>query len=138
MTSIQFAKTDPETLIGAVTTSGVPRYVVAGGSGTLFAPGTTTRLMDTPNFPADFAVPAAAAAPFFDRLRQETALDWTYLSPPPGFAPGPPTGNFRVGLDEVLVGPDGTASIAYGDYVIALADEIERPQHRGRRFTVGY
>jgi putative NADH-flavin reductase len=138
VTSIQFAKTDPDVLIEAVKASGVPRYVVAGGSGTLLAPGTNTRLMDTRTFPANFAAPAAAAARFFDRLQRETELNWTYLSPPPGFAPGPATGHFRLGLDEVLVGPDGTASISYGDYAIALADEIERPQHAGRRFTVGY
>ena len=138
VTSIQFAKTDPDVLIEEVKASGVPRYVVAGGSGTLLAQGTNTRLMDTPTFPANFAAPAAAAARFFDRLQRETELTWTYLSPPPGFAPGPATGRFRLGLDEVLVAPDGTASISYGDYAIALADEIERPQHLGRRFTVGY
>ena len=57
VTSIQFAKTDPDVLIEAVKASGVPRYVVAGGSGTLLAPGTNTRLMDTPTFPANFAAP---------------------------------------------------------------------------------
>jgi len=138
VTSIQFAKTDPETIIGAVKASGVGRYVVAGGSGTLHAPGTTTRLMDTPTFPANFAAPAAAAARFFDRLLLETELDWAYLSPPPGFTPGPATGTFRLGLDEVLVGPDGTAGISYGDYAVAMVDEIEDPKHHGRRFTVGY
>jgi len=138
VTSIQFAKTDPETLIEAVKASAVPRYVVAGGSGTLHAPGTTTRLMDSPTFPANFAAPAAAAARFFDRLLLETELDWAYLSPPPGFAPGPATGTFRLGLDEMLVGPDGTATVSYGDYAIAMADEIERPKHHRRRFTIGY
>ena len=138
VTSIQFAKTDPATLIEAVKASGVGRYVVAGGSGTLYAPGTTTRLMDTPTFPANFALPAAAAARFFDRLLLETELDWAYLSPPPAFAPGPATGTFRLGLDEVLVGVDGTASVSYGDYAIAMADEIEQPKHHARRFTIGY
>lgn len=138
VTSIQFAKIDPDVVIDAVKASGVPRYVVAGGSGTLLAPGTDTRLMDMADFPASFAGPAAVAARFFDRLRAETELDWTYLSPPPGFGPGPPTGSFRLGLDEVLRAPDGTASISYGDYAIAMADEIERPRHVRRRFTVGY
>lgn len=138
VTSIQFAKTDPDTLIEAVKASGVGRYVVAGGSGTLHAPGTTTRLMDTPTFPADYLPYAQVAARFFDRLQLETELDWAYLSPPPGFAPGPATGTFRVGLDELLVGPDGTAKVSYGDYAVAMADEIETPHHHGRRFTVGY
>jgi putative NADH-flavin reductase len=134
---VQFAKFDHEALIEAVRTSQVARYFVCGGSGTLFAPGTTTRLMDTPTFPEDFLPPARAAAAFFDRLRDEHDLHWTYISPPPGFAPGERTGVFRVGGDEVLVGPDGEARISYEDYAVAVIDELERPQHRGR-FTVGY
>ena len=135
---VQFAKYDHEALIEAVRASDVARYLVCGGSGTLLAPGTTTRLMDTPSFPADYLPPARAAAAFFDRLRKVTDVDWTYISPPPGFAPGERTGVFRVGGDELLVGPDGTAAISYEDYAIAVVDELERPQRRGTRFTVGY
>jgi len=135
---VQFAKYDHEALIRGVRDSGVPRYFVCGGSGTLLAPKTTTRLMDTPSFPADYLPPAQAAATFFDRLHEERDLDWTYLSPPPGFTPGERTGTFRVGNDEVLIGPDGKAAITYGDYVVAVVDELEQPKHRGRRFTVGY
>lgn len=135
---VQFAKYDHAALIEAVRASQVPRYFVCGGSGTLLAPGTTTRLMNTPSFPADYMPPARAAAAFFDRLRQERDLDWTYISPPPGFAPGERTGVFRLGDDEVLIGPDGKAAISYEDYAVAVVDELERPQHRGARFTVGY
>lgn len=135
---VQFAKYDHGALIEAVRAAQVPRYFVCGGSGTLLAPGTTTRIMDTPSFPADYLPPARTAAAFFDRLRQEPGLDWTYISPPPGFTPGERTGTFRVGGDEVLVGPDGTAAISFEDYAIAVVDELEQPQHRGARFTVGY
>jgi len=136
---VQFAKYDHESLIQAVRESHVRRYFVCGGSGTLFAPGTTTRLMDGPSFPADYLPPARAAAAFFDRLREERGLDWTYISPPPGFFPGERTGTFRTGGDEVLVGLDGKASISYEDYVIAVVDELEQPAHQGgARFTVGY
>jgi len=135
---VQFAKYDHEALIEAARASEVPRYFVCGGSGTLLAPGTTTRLMDTPAFPANYLPAARPAAAFFDRLRQEPDLYWTYISPPPGFAPGERTGVFRVGGDELLVGPDGTAAISYEDYAIAVVDELERPQHSGTRFTVGY
>jgi len=135
---VQFAKYDHEALIEAARASEVPRYFVCGGSGTLLAPGTTTRLMDTPAFPANYLPAARPAAAFFDRLRQEPDLSWTYISPPPGFAPGERTGVFRVGGDELLVGPDGSAAISYEDYAIAVVDELERPQHSGTRFTVGY
>jgi alkylation response protein AidB-like acyl-CoA dehydrogenase len=39
VTSIQYSKTDPDTLIEAVKASGVPRYVVAGGVGHSARPG---------------------------------------------------------------------------------------------------
>ena len=134
---VQFAKYDHEALIQGVRASQVSRYFVCGGSGTLLAPGTTTRLMDTPSFPADYLPPARAAAAFFDRLQQVDDLDWTYISPPPGFAPGERTGVFRVGGDEVLIGPDGRPAISSEDYAVAVVDELEDRKHRGR-FTVGY
>ena len=138
VSSVQFAKYDHESLLRAVREARAPRYFVCGGSGTLFAPGTTARLMDMPSFPADYMPSALVAAAFFDRLRQERDLDWTYISPPPGFWPGERTGVFRIGRDEVLIGPDGKASISYEDYAVAVVDELERPEHRGERFTVGY
>ncbi|MGE3141949.1 MAG: NAD(P)-dependent oxidoreductase [Hyphomonadaceae bacterium] len=139
ISSVQFKKYDHEKLIGAVKESGAPRYFVCGGSGTLFAPGTQTRIMDLPTFPAAAAESAANAARFFERLKQETSLDWTYVSPPPppGFAPGVRTGKYRLGKDEMLLGPDGKPGISYEDYAIAIADEITNRQQRGR-FTVGY
>lgn len=138
VTSIQYVKTDPKTLISAVKSSGVRRYIVVGGSGTLLVPGTTTRIMDSTTFPADFAKPAAAAAQFFDRLLEETELNWTYLSPPPGFGPGERTGVFRLGRDELLVDDNGKSVVSYADYAIALVDEIEHPRFERQRFTVSY
>ncbi|MDP3175793.1 MAG: NAD(P)H-binding protein [Phenylobacterium sp.] len=139
ISSVQFVKYDHDKLIEAVKASGVPRYFVCGGSGTLLAPGTQTRIMDLPTFPAAAAGSASNAARFFGRLQEEKDLDWTYLSPPPppGFAPGERTGKYRLGKDEMLVGPDGKPGISYEDYAIAIADEIDNRKHSGR-FTVGY
>jgi len=139
ISSVQFAKYDHENLIRAVRQSGVPRYFVSGGSGTLLLPGTQTRLMDHPSFP-EAAIPfAQAASRFFERLKADPDLDWTYISPPPppGFSPGERLGVYRVGTDEVIVGSDGKSAISYEDYAVAVADEIENRAHRGR-FTVGY
>lgn len=138
ISSVQFHKTDHDALIESVKASGVPRYFVNGGSGTLLVPGTTTRLMDTPEFPVGFAPFAAAAAGFFERLQRETALNWTYLSPPPGIGTGERTGEFRVGRDELLTRPDGPPAISYDDYAIAIVDELENPSLVRQRFTVGY
>jgi putative NADH-flavin reductase len=53
------------------------------------------------------------------------------------FVPGERTGKFRLGADELLVSDHGS-TISFEDYAIALVDEIERPAHVRRRFTVGY
>jgi uncharacterized protein len=37
-----------------------------------------------------------------------------------------------------LTAADGKSSISYQDFAVALADEIDRPAHIRRRFTVGY
>jgi uncharacterized protein len=55
------------------------------------------------------------------------------LSPAFVIAPGERTGTFRLGLDE----PVGD-HISAEDFAVALVDEIERPAHQRRRFTLGY
>ena len=138
VTSIQYTKTDHPALIHSVRASGVPRYVVVGGSGTLRVPGTTTRIMDTPQFPESFRPPAEAAARFFDLLRAQDDLDWTILCPPPGFHEGQRTGRFRLGGDELLSDDSGRSAISYADFAIALCDEIENARHSKQRFTLAY
>ncbi len=40
--------------------------------------------------------------------------------------------------DELVVAADGDSSVSIADLAVALLDEIERPRHRRRRFTVAY
>jgi putative NADH-flavin reductase len=137
VSSINFLASDIETLIGAAKDSGVPRYLVVGGAGSLeVAPG--VRLVTTPTFPAQYKAEAEKGAAFLDRLRQETALNWTFISPSALFVPGERTGKFRLGTDQLLVDKDGKSSISFADFAVALADEVERPAHLRARFTVGY
>jgi uncharacterized protein len=134
---VPFTGTDPDQLIGAVKASGAPRYLVSGGAGSLYvAPGMT--LVDSPNFPKEYATEARASGVFLDRLRAQKDLDWTFLSPPAVLAAGKRTEKFRVGKDDLLVSDDKGSSISYEDFAIALADEIEKPKHSRQRFTVGY
>lgn len=137
VSSVKFLASDPETLIQAVKASGVPRYLVVGGAGSLeIAPG--LRLIDTPEFPAAYKDEAARGAAFLGLLRDEPDLDWTFLSPSALFVPGERTGAFRLGTDQLLVDAAGSSSISFEDYAIALVDELETPKHSRRRFTVGY
>jgi putative NADH-flavin reductase len=136
ISSVHFTASDPHKLIAAVKEACIPRYLVVGGAGSLeVAPG--LKLIDTPEFPAIYKAEASAGNVFLDMLRQQPALDWTYLSPSAVFAPGERTGKFRIGGDQLLANDKGS-SISFEDYAIALADEIEKPAHSRRRFTVGY
>jgi putative NADH-flavin reductase len=136
VSSIHFSASDPHRLIGAVRGSGVKRYIVVGGAASLeVAPG--VKLIDTPEFPAIYKTEAAAGGIFLDLLRGEKDLDWTFISPSAVFAPGERTGKFRIGTDQLLTHATGS-NISMEDYAIALVDELEKPQHSRRRFTVGY
>jgi putative NADH-flavin reductase len=137
ISSIRFVASDPARLIGAAKASGVGRYLVVGGAGSLeVAPG--VRLVTTPTFPAQYKAEAEKGAAFLDLLRQERELNWTFLSPSALFAPGNRTGKFRLGTDQLLTGADGKSAISFEDFAVALADEIEKPAHIRKRFTVGY
>lgn len=46
-------------------------------------------------------------------------------------------GSYVKGKDHLLVNASGQSYISYADYAIAVLDEIENPQHRNERFTVG-
>lgn len=136
ISSVHFTASDPALLIEAVRASGVKRYLVVGGAGSLeVAPG--KRLVDLPDFPAAYKAEATKGADFLDLLRRETELDWTFLSPSAEFVPGERTGAFRLGADTLLSSDKGSR-ISFEDYAVALVDELEKPAHSRQRFTVGY
>lgn len=136
ISAVHFLQSDPRKLIDAVKASGVKRYLVVGGAGSLeVAPG--VMLVSAPEFPAAYKDEATKGGEFLDLLRQEKDLDWTFLSPSALFFEGPRTGMFRLGKDQLLTNEKGS-SISFADYAIALADEVEKPAHSRQRFTVGY
>lgn len=136
ISSVHFTANDPEKLIGAVRASGVRRYLVVGGAGSLeVAPG--KRVIDSEDFPSAYRDEAQAGVVFLDKLRNEADLEWTFLSPSANFIAGERTGTFRLGKDQLLTNENGS-SISFEDYAIALVDEVENPAHIYQRFTVGY
>ena len=137
ISAVHFSASDPQVLLAAVKQSGVKRYLVVGGAGSLeVAPG--VKLFDTPEFPAVYLDEARKGGAFLDLLKQEQGLDWTFLSPSALIQPGERTGKFRLGTDQLLVDDKGNSSISAEDYAIALVDELEKPAHGRCRFTVGY
>lgn len=135
--SVPFRTTDFARALDGIRQAGIGRLLVVGGAASLeVAPGQV--LLDTPGFP-DFIKPEAEPArQALNRLRAETALDWTFLSPSMMFGPGERTGKFRLGTEMLLTAADGQSHISYEDYAIALLDEVETPRHSRARFTVGY
>ncbi len=137
ISAVHFSASDPQTLLAAVKQSGVKRYLVVGGAGSLeVAPG--VKLFDTPDFPAAYLDEARRGGAFLDLLKPEQGLDWTFLSPSALIQPGERTGKFRLGTDQLLVDAKGNSAISAEDYAVALVDELEKPAHSRRRFTVGY
>tara|TARA_R110002020_G_scaffold16871_83_gene59868 strand:+ start:824 stop:1435 length:612 start_codon:yes stop_codon:yes gene_type:complete len=136
ISSVHFSASDPTLLIAAVRASGVKRYLVVGGAGSLeIAPG--KRLVDQPDFPEAYKTEALKGADFLDDLGSVDDLDWTFLSPSALFVAGERTGRFRLGKDALLTTEAGS-SISFEDYAVALVDELETPAHVRQRFTVGY
>lgn len=125
-------------LIAGLRQAGVKRLVVVGGAGSLeVAPGVA--LMDTPGFPAEYLAEATEGRDSLAVYRAEAeGLDWTFLSPAIVIQPGERTGKYRTTGDQVLVDEQGNSTISYEDYAVALLDELEKPQHVGRRFGVTY
>jgi putative NADH-flavin reductase len=128
---------DHDHLIKAVRLSGIKRYLVVGGAGSLeVAPGVTA--IDSGTLP-DFALPVATAAQnYLNLLRSTEDLDWTVLVPPAEFVPGERTGKFRLGTHELIVDSNGKSAVSFEDYAIALLDEIEAPRHVRDYFSIGY
>jgi putative NADH-flavin reductase len=112
------------------------RLLVVGGAGGLFvAPGVT--VIASGHLPEP-ALPIATSHEQVYKNLKVSGADWTYFAPAGLFEPGEKTGKFRLGKDDLIMDASGNSRISMEDYAIATVDELERPQHRGERFTIGY
>jgi putative NADH-flavin reductase len=118
--------------------AGVKRLVWVGGGGSLLvAPG--VRLIDTPQFPAEWKAEASAQVQALELFRASTSgVEWSFLSPPVVIEPGQRTGRYRTGLDQLVADEKVVSRISVEDYAVALLDELERPAHIRQRFTIAY
>jgi len=117
--------------------AGVKRVIVIGGAGSLeVAPG--VQLVDTPQFPAEWKAGALAAREAHREILRERELEWTFVSPPAFLEPGQRTGKYRTGGDQLLMSGDAQAKISVADLAVAVLDELEKPRHVRKRFTVAY
>ena len=125
-------------LIAGLRAAGVKRVLYVGGASSLeVAPGKA--LADQPDFPELYKAEAREGRESLAVWRNEAdGLDWTYLSPAAEIGPGERTGNYRTTGDQLLVDAAGKSFISFEDYAVAVLDELEHPQHIGRRFGVAY
>ena len=122
--------------VEAVKRAGNPRLLVVGGAGGLnVAPGVT--LLDSGYLPDAYKPIATSHVRAFNVLKTSD-IDWTYLAPAAYFEPGERTGKFRLGNDELIANEKQESRISMEDYAIALVNELEKPEHRKQRFSVGY
>lgn len=126
-------------ILAGLKRAGAARALIVGGAGSLYvAPG--VQLVDTPAFldhvPPNIVPGAQAARDLLTELRGETTLDWVFLSPPAMLQPGPRTGAYRVGAEELLMNGAQPAGISVADLAVAIVDALETPRHHRQRFTV--
>ncbi|NAW50329.1 NAD(P)H-binding protein [Elizabethkingia argentiflava] len=110
----------------------VPRLVVVGAAGSLwFYPRVT--VLKSGYWPQNLHPIAISHTKAFS-----ADINWTYFSPPMLIEPGVRTGNFRLGVDDLIVDEQGKSWISFEDYAVALVNELENPKHQRARFTIGY
>jgi putative NADH-flavin reductase len=124
----------------AVKKSGVKRFIVIGGGGSLYA-SPTLQFVDTPEFPKEYFEAASAARDYLNIIKEESELDWAFFSPAlemhAGIDSGR-TGNYRLGLENAVFNADNRSILSVEDLAVAIADEAENPKHHQQRFTAAY
>lgn len=123
-------------LLDGVGKAGVGRLVVVGLSA-LLPDAAGVRMMDAPEFPAEFREFCLGHQAGFEVLRAYDGgsgpdVDWLYVSPAGDFDhSGPRKGGYRIAAHY-----DSAATLSYDDFAIALLDEIDTPRHHGVHLAV--
>jgi|GEM_PF-479073 len=124
----------------AVKLSGVNRFIIIGGAGSLYV-GDGIQIVDADGFPPDYKIGAAAARDYLDIIKNEKELDWVFFSPAKEMHSGITTGRtgkYRLGTDFPVVNDKGRSMLSVEDAAVVIADEIETPKHHQVRFTAAY
>lgn len=126
----------------AVKLSGVTRFIVIGGAGSLYiAEG--VQVIDSDKIPmVPHVKPGATAArDYLNILKEEKDLDWVFFSPAlemhAGITTGR-TGKYRLGKDAPVFNAEKRSILSPQDVAVVIADEVETPKHHHTRFTAAY
>jgi len=129
-----------QSIEAAVKAAGIKRYIVIGGAGALeIAPG--IQAVDTPEFPAAIYPGASAARDYFNILKKDEELDWTFFSPAFEMHQGTSgvrTGNYRLGTNQPVFNDEDRSVLSVEDLALVIIDELENPKHIRQQFTAAY
>lgn len=126
-------------ILEAVKESGIKRYIVIGGAGSLYIDG--KQLIEDENFPKAIKPGALAATEYLEVIKREDELDWTFFSPSIEMSPetsGKRTGKYRTALENPVFNEEGRSVISVEDLAVAIVDELENKHFVKQRFTAGY
>ena len=114
------------------------RLIVVGNSGGLYTDETHQELFyESSDFPHAFKQVAAAAYKAWDELKTHDDVQWTYIAPAADFQPeGPRMHKYIIAGEELTYNDKGESIISYGDYAIAVLDEIENADYIQDRISV--
>lgn len=120
--------------------AGVLRAVIVGGSGSLRVP-TGEYYAFAPYFWKEYYGHATSQTHGWEYIRDaETPVDWSYAIP--AFRihldEGERTGKFRMGTDQLMLGPDGESRLSFEDFAIIVVDELEQNTHVRQMYTAAY
>lgn len=124
----------------AVEKSGVKRFIVVGGAGSLYTPN-HIQIVDTPDFPEAYKPGATAARDYLNQIKKNHTLDWTFFSPAIEMNQantGTRTGQYRTSLDTPVFDESGRSRLSVEDVAVVLVDELEQNNHIRERFTAAY
>lgn len=124
----------------AVEESGVKRYIVVGGAGSLYIT-ENLQLIDTPEFPSEIKPGAEAARQYLEIIKNNKNLDWTFFSPAIEMHQGTAgirKGIYRTSLDTPVFDENGRSILSVEDVAVVLVDELENNKFLKQRFTAAY
>tara|TARA_Y100000034_G_scaffold50903_1_gene62636 strand:+ start:574 stop:1212 length:639 start_codon:yes stop_codon:yes gene_type:complete len=134
----EIVKNTAERLLNELPSTNIERLLWVGGAGSLeVAP--NLKLIDTPEFPAEYKDEAIAQGEALDVFKHSSSpLNWTFISPAAEIFPGDKLNQYRIGAEQLITDEQGNSRISVADYAVAFVDEIEKAAHINKRMGVAY
>lgn len=123
----------------AIKKAGIKRFIFIGGAGSLQIDG--KYLVDGADFPKAIKPGALSCKDYFNLLKQDTDLDWTYFSPAILMSPDIKDGRtekYRTGTNSPVFDSKGESRLSVEDLAVAIMDEVKNKKFIKKQFTAAY